>query len=116
MKKKRRYIVFDDNMGVFLGTYNGYDLGMEDDGRVYACFAANNPFGLTNCSSFKSERAASHYINDMFPPRKQRNLNIGEVETETEFPTVVDLIKSGYEDQTFDMIDGLVAEGSQLIH
>ena len=76
----------------------------------------NNPFGLTNCSSFKTERAASHYINDMFPPRKQKNLNIGEVETDTEFPTVVDLIKSGFEDQTFDMIDGLVAEGSQLIH
>ena len=110
MKKKRRFIIFDDNMGVFLGTYNGYDLGMEDDGRVYACFAANNPFGLTNCASFKTDVAASHYINDMFPPRKQKNLNLGEV------PTVVDLIKAGFGDQTYDMIDGLVAEGSQLIH
>ena len=41
-------------MGVFIGTYNGYDLGMEDDGRVYATFAANNPFGITNVCSFKS--------------------------------------------------------------
>ena len=47
---------------------------------------------------------------------KQKNLNLGEVDTETEFPTVVDLIKAGYGDQTYDMIDGLVAEGSQLIH
>ena len=58
MKKKRRYIISDTNMGVFLGTYNGYDLGMEDDGRIYACFAANNPFGLTTACSFKTERAA----------------------------------------------------------
>lgn len=116
MKKKRRYIISDDNMGVFLGTYNGYDLGMEDDGRIYACFAANNPFGLTNCASFKTEPAAHHYITDMFPPRKARNLKTFVVETDTEFPTVVDLIKSGHSDKTFDMIDGLVAEGSQLIH
>ena len=52
----------------------------------------------------------------MFPPKKQRQLSTLTVETETEFPTVVDLIKSGHGDQTFDMIDGLVAEGSQLIH
>jgi len=114
--KKIRYIITDDNMGVFLGTYNGYDLGMEDDGRVYACFAANNPFGVTNVCSFKTERTARNYITDMFPPKKQRQLSTLTVETETEFPTVVDLIKSGHGDQTFDMIDGLVAEGSQLIH
>jgi hypothetical protein len=114
--KKKRYIISDINMGVFLGTYNGYDLGMEEDGRIYACFAANNPFGLTTCCSFKTERAAHHYITDMFPPRKQRHLSTLEVETESEFPTVVDIIKSGHGEETFDMIDGLVAEGSQVIH
>ena len=103
-------------MGVFIGTYKGCDLGMEDDGRVYATFAANNPFGVTNVCSFKTERAACNYIVDMFPPRKQKQLSTLKVETETEFPTVVDLIKSGHGDHTFDMIDGLVAEGSQLIH
>lgn len=114
--KKIRYIISDNNMGVFLGTYNGYDLGMEDDGRIYACFAANNPFGLTTACSFKSAEQAKHYINDMFPPRKQRQLRTLEVETDSEFPTVVDMIKSGHGEETFDMIDGLVAEGSQVIH
>lgn len=114
--KKIRYIISDNNMGVFLGTYNGYDLGMEDDGRIYACFAANNPFGLTTCCSFKTERAANQYKSDMFPPRKMRSLVIKEVECDTEFPTVVDLIKSGHGDDCYDMIDGLVAEGSQVLH
>ena len=104
-------------MGVFLGTYNGYELGMEEDSRIYACFAANNPFGLTTACSFKTERAAYTYISDMFPPRKARNLSTFEVETDTEFPSVVDLIKSGFgTEHTFEMIDGLVAEGSQTIH
>tara|TARA_A200000159_G_scaffold116791_1_gene110297 strand:+ start:4021 stop:4368 length:348 start_codon:yes stop_codon:yes gene_type:complete len=114
--KKIRYIISDDNMGVFLGTYNGYDLGKEDDGRIYACFAANNPFGLTTACSFKTERAARQYMMDMFPPRKLRNLQTKEVETESEFPTVVDIIKSGHSEDTYDMIDGLVAEGSQVLH
>jgi hypothetical protein len=52
----------------------------------------------------------------MFPLRKQRQLSTLEVETESEFPTVVDIIKSGHGEETFDMIDGLVAEGSQVIH
>jgi hypothetical protein len=53
----------------------------------------------------------------MFPPRKARNLQTYEVETDTEFPTVVDLIKAGFgTEHTFDMIDGLVAQGSQTIH
>ena len=103
-------------MGVFLGTYNGYDLGMEDDGRIYACFAANNPFGLTTACSFKTERAAHHYISDMFPPRKAKNLETYEVETDSEFPTVVDLIKAGHSEKTFDMIDGIVAQGSQTVN
>ena len=114
--KKIRYIISDDNMGVFLGTYNGYDLGMEEDGRIYACFAANNPFGLTTACSFKTERAARQYMIDMFPQKKMKNLITKVVETESEFPTVVDIIKSGHGEDCCDMIDGLVAEGSQVIH
>ena len=56
-------------MGVFLGTYDGHQLGKDDD-RMYACFAENNPFGLTTACSFKSHRAASHFIKDMFPHKK----------------------------------------------
>lgn len=102
-------------MGVFLGTYEGRELGMEDE-RIYACFAANNPFGLTTACSFKTERAAHHFIQDMFPPRKQRDLKTLEVETEVEFPSVVDIIKSGHGDECFDMIDGLITGDSQVIH
>ena len=114
--KKTRYIISDPDMGIFLGTYNGYDLGKAEDGRVYACFAANNPFGLTTCCSFKSERSARHYIKDMFPQKKQNELVTKAIECDSEFPTVIDLIKNGLGEHTFDMIDGLIAAGSQTVH
>ena len=115
--KKTRYVISDPNMGIFLGTYNGYDLGREDDSRIYACFAANNPFALTTCPSFKTERAANHFIKDMFPTRKQKELITKAIECDSEFPTVVNLIKNGLSEDTFDMIDGLVGiEVSDTIH
>lgn len=102
-------------MGVFLGTYTGEDLGA-DDGRIYACFAANNPFSLTTACSFRSENMANYFIRDTFAPHKQRQLKVLPVETETEFPTVVDIIKSGYGDLTHDMIDGMFNEENITVH
>ena len=52
----------------------------------------------------------------MFPSRKIKHLQTKQVETESEFPTVVDIIKAGHADDTYDMIDGLMAEGSQTLH
>lgn len=103
-------------MGVFLGTYSGHSLGAESDDRMYACFAQNNPFGLTTACSFKSERAANFYIKDMFPLNKQRELKAIPLNTQSEFPTVVEMIKAGYEDYCHDMLDVMFEEGNQTIH
>ena len=113
--KKMRYIILDKYMGVFLGTYSGSDLGGED-GRVYACFAANNPFGLTNACSFRTENAAKYFIRDTFAPHKRSDLKTVPIETDSEFPSVVDIIKSGYADSTHDMIDGMFPDGKITIH
>lgn len=102
-------------MGVFLGTYGGSDFGA-DDGRVYACFAANNPFGLTNACSFKSENAAKYFISDTFAPHKRNDLKTAPVETNSEFPNVVDIIKSGYANSTHDMIDRMFPTENGTIH
>lgn len=112
---KKRYIIIDSNMGVFLGTYDGHQLGKDDD-RMYTCFAENNPFGLTTACSFKSHRAANHFIKDMFPHKKHLELESLPVETQTEFPTVVEIIKAGYSEHCGDMLDTMFAEGPQTIH
>ncbi len=114
--KKKRYILSDEEMGVFLGTYDGEELGYEGDGRVFACFATNNPFNLTTACSFKTERAANSFARDMFAPSKQRRLTTLEVLTDSEFPTVVDIVKSGHIDAAADMLEILFENGNQTIH
>jgi len=103
-------------MGVFLGTYDGASLGQHDDNRIYACFAANNPFGLTTACSFKSDRAANFYIRDMFHETKRSDLITVPVECDTEFPSVIDIIKAGHADKVHDMSDTLFEMGNQTVH
>lgn len=113
---KLRYIIVDEKMGVFLGTYDAHQLGIQGDHRMYACFAENNPFGLTTACSFKSSSAANHFIKDMFPTRKQGDLKALPVQTTTEFPSVVEMIKSGYTEYCHDMLENMFEEGPQTIH
>lgn len=114
--KKRRYILADKDMGVFLGTYEAAELGYEDDGRVFACFASNNPFNLTTACSFRSLKAAENFARDMFAPAKYKKLAALEVETESEFPSVVEIIKSGHYNEASDMLEILFENGPQTIH
>ena len=98
-------------MGVFLGTYNSEDFGdSAEPKRVYICFASQNPFGLTSSCSFKTEAAARYFISNAFPPAKREGLMILPVESESEYPSAVDIIKSGHGDFTHDMIDGMFDE------
>ena len=103
-------------MGVFLGTYDGRELGYDDDGRVFACFSRNNPFNLTTACSFRSKFAAETFAKDMFAPNKAKKLSALEVETDSEFPSVVDIIKSGHNEAAGDMLEILFENGNQTIH
>jgi hypothetical protein len=114
--KKRRFILADKDMGVFLGTYDGRELGYDDDGRVFACFSRNNPFNLTTACSFRSKFAAETFAKDMFAPNKAKKLSALEVETDSEFPSVVDIIKSGHNEAAGDMLEILFENGNQTIH
>lgn len=106
--KKTRYIIVDKHKGVFLGTYTPADFGGDpEDKQVYALFASNNHFGLTQACSFRTAASAETYIKDVFPRGKGFQLKAFAITTEKEFPSVVDIIKSGYGDYTYDMIDGL---------
>ena len=114
--KKRRYILADKDMGVFLGTYDGRELGYEDDGRVFACFASNNPFNLTTACSFKTQTAADSFAKDMFAPHKYKKLTALPVMTDSEFPSVVDIIKSGHYEESAEMLEILFENGNQTIN
>lgn len=109
--KKPRYIIIDQNRGVFLGTYTDEDVGedsnTETSDKRYALFASNNPFYITKACSFKSENMAQAYIKDVFAPKRWEELEALPIESDEEYPDVVDIIKSGYGDHIYDMLDGL---------
>jgi hypothetical protein len=106
--KKTRYIIVDKEKGVFLGTYTPSDFGGDpSDKNIYALFASNNHLGLTQACSFKTAISAETYIKDVFPKNQGFKLKAFAIQTEQEFPSVVDIIKSGYGDYTHDMMDGL---------
>lgn len=106
--KKTRYIIVDQQKGVFLGTYTPADFGGDpSDKQTYALFASNNHFGLTQACSFRTAQSAESYIKDVFPKGKGFHLRAFPVATEHEYPSVVDIIKSGYGDYTYDMVEGL---------
>ena len=52
----------------------------------------------------------------MFAPAKYKKLTALEVETDSEFPSVVDIIKSGHGAAASDMLEILFENGPQTIH
>lgn len=111
--KKTRYVIVDANMGIFLGTYSGEDLGMDNE-KTYACFAANNPFKLTTACAFETEEIAEEFIENVFPLSRRCHLDILTVESESHFPTIVEIIKSGHAEHTFNMIEGMFDENHAI--
>lgn len=110
-KNKTRYVIVDEENGVFLGTYSPARMKMllniEDDEveQSYALFARDNPFTVARSCSFESVSEAQWFIYQNFGSNLE--LTIEPVKCSSKYPDVVELIKSGLEHATFDMMDGL---------
>jgi hypothetical protein len=119
MAKKTRYILIDNKLGVFLGSYSMQDFiepkailegkvnMLKEDPRSYALFAKHNPFGVTDAESFESKEEAEQFIRDAFFDVKDVGLSAQPVDTDLDDPDLIDIIKAGYGDHTFDMLEGL---------
>jgi hypothetical protein len=119
MPKRKKYILIDNNLGVFLGSYSMQDFiqpeeilegrvdMLKKDTRSYALFAARNPFGVTEADSFDSKEEAEQFARDVFFDISGVRLSAVPVDTDLEDPDLVDIIKAGYGDYTFDMLAGL---------
>ena len=119
MAKKTRYILIDNKLGVFLGSYSMQDFVepkailegkvnmLKEDPRSYALFAKHNPFGVTDAESFDSKEEAEQFIRDAFFDVKDVGLSAQPVDTDLDDPDLIDIIKAGYGDHTFDMLEGL---------
>jgi hypothetical protein len=124
-----RFIIIDDTRGVFLGSYSTsifeetqtelaediYDV--VGDNKLYALFAYNNPFEVACAPTFICKREANAYIKDYLTSELFINIRAEPVLTYTEdgWASLAEMIKSGYEKHTHEMLKTLSTKSS-LIH
>lgn len=122
-KQQTRYVIVDEENGVFLGSYTMSDFQEQieeefleegefiperDLEKSFALFAKDNPFAVSRACSFETIEEAQRFILDSFGSTAKRlKLKTAPVVTQSLYPDVVDLIKSGLGHTTFDMLDGL---------
>lgn len=100
---KKKYVIIEKDRGVFLGAYSGY-----------AFFAKNDPIGIPKAFTFDSERVAKLYVETNLPSFANTTF-YAQVTTNSSYASVVDIIKAGYAEHTYNMIDFLPMQ-SEAIH
>lgn len=116
-RNRKRYIIIHDDKGVFLGTYSMADILDEADidptmpdeelYKSFALFADENPFPIPRAVSFSSEAEAKQFCEDSFSKDQISNMSVVCINSESQYPDVADIVKSGFGDYTFNMLDGL---------
>lgn len=111
-----RYILVDDEAGIFLGAHKIPIFGDPKAVEGYLIFSNYNAmdFQITKAYSFDSIRDALLYANT-FLIKDFPDLYVEQINTEDKYVDVVDLIKSGFGAHTHSMIDHLDMP-SNLIH
>lgn len=118
-----KYIIVHPTEGIFLGTTKNHGLDIESqsgesrDARLIALFSSNNIFDITKAVGFFTEQDALEYrklyIGKRFPDSFV--VGIDDADNSTPYVDVIDIVKSGYGQYAWDMIDALPTP-SQLLH
>lgn len=123
---KTKYIIIDEVRGVFLGSYSTsifdnqpeldndiYDV--QGDNKLYALFADHNPFEVSFAPTFHSQKAAQYYIREYMSNPAFVNIKAFPIQAEDEYASLVEIIKAGYEEHTYEMLNTMFPESS-LVH
>jgi hypothetical protein len=92
---KTKYLAINKEKGVFLGTYSGY-----------AFFAKTDPTGMSNAYAFDDENTARFFLNTNLPAQANSTFFV-PIDSKANYVSVVDIIKAGYGDYTYKMMDAL---------
>jgi hypothetical protein len=115
-----KYIIIDPEEGIFLGTAKHEDMQFlprhPNDGRLIAMFSRNNLLDITKAVGFFNMEDAERYLK-IYISKRCPYAFIGSVEDDTPGPYVdtIDIVKSGYGEYAWDMIDALPMP-SQMDH
>jgi len=108
----KKYIIIDPESGIFLGTAKNDELELLDvppGTKIVALFSSNNVFEITKAVAFFTKEDAEEYIN-IYIKRRCPYAFVGEIESsddESNYVDIVDIVKAGYGDHAWDMIDYL---------
>lgn len=88
-----RYLIVEKELGLFLGVYQGVFI-----------FAKDNSFPIIKAPGFDSPDDAEYYIAKYFP-KENKKYGVIDVETNDKYVNIIDVIKSGYKEYTYNLID-----------
>ena len=104
---KKRWILLDQDRGIFLGTYSPDHIGEKFDDLMkvaeiqdiplYALFSRENPFHFDFAITFDTKLEAQLFAMDMFKGKGKMSISAKEVSAGSKFIHFVQLIKDGYE-------------------
>lgn len=90
-----RYLLINKKMGVFLGTY-----------LKYVLFAKNDSIDIVKAYSFKNEESAHKFAKGA-TDMDEEDYFVAPIYSDEKYIHVVDVIKAGYEDHVYGMIDNM---------
>jgi len=88
-----RYLIVEKELGLFLGVYQNIFI-----------FAKTNVFPIVKAPGFNSVEDAEYYIAKYFP-KENKTYGVIDVETNDKYVNIIDVIKSGYKEYTYNLID-----------
>lgn len=98
-----RFIIVDEEKGVFLGAYN-----------KFAVFAENDSLGMTKAFSFDTKLQAQRYIDKAFK-KDDSVYRVIEIDAKVIYVKVEDIIRQGYGKYTHYLMDNIPMR-SEAIH
>lgn len=94
-----RYIIIDPEEGIFLGTVRNHQ-------KVMNLFSKENIFEIGKACSWASKEAAYEYKNNYMKPFL-KDAFVAEVDSESQYVSIIDILKSGHSKYTYEMINAL---------
>jgi len=99
-----RYVILDRREGVFLGTHIDHSRDVDEgDDIVYVLWAKDNVFSVTKAYSFQKQEEARLFADTTL--RRWPKAKVVGIHTDDKYVDVVDLLKQGYGEYTYDMVD-----------
>jgi hypothetical protein len=115
-----KYIIIHPTEGIFLGTTKNHGLSVDGEiqsPRILALFSSNNIFDIVKAVGFFTEKDALEYrklyIGKRFP--ESFVASVQDENNNDPYVDVVDIVKSGYGEYAWGMIDALPTP-SDTIH